>query len=185
MAVTMRKSRRHPQSQLAALLTACLFGFAALQPGVLIGAALTFAWLRWVTASRVLRVVAVTTATVVFALSLSAVAWAWPWKLLFAAEPSRLLPVAWPLQHPLPTVALSLLAEAFAGPAWATGLLLIRWTRDGMPSDMIAKERQRLEERRRKLDPTRAPKPIPEQEGHHSAPWGGSRARKRRNPAAR
>ncbi len=165
MAVTMRESRRHPQNQLAALLTAGLFGFAALQPGVLIGAALTLAWLRWVPASRTARIAVVVTASAVFVVSVAAVAWAWPWRLLFAAHPSKLLPVTWPLHNSVPTIAFSLLAETFAGPAWATGVVLIRWTREGMPSDMIAKERKRLEQRRRNLGHSGSTAPAPTSPG--------------------
>lgn len=162
MAVTLRESRHHPQNQLAALLTAGLFTFAALQPGVLVGAALTFAWWRWIPAPRALRTSVVVTASAVFAVSLATVTWAWPWRLLFAAEQSRFLPAGVPLHNPLSTVALSILAEMFAGPAWAGGVLLIRWTRQGMPSDMIAKERRKLEQRRTHLGVTLPPDPNQE-----------------------
>jgi len=152
MAVTLRESKRHPQNQLAALLMGLLFISALLQPGVLVGASLMLAWWRWRSPSFFARVVAVVTATAVFAISIATVEWAWPWRLLLATQSTRLLPTNWPLHDAIPTVALSVLAEAFAGPAWAAGVVLIRWTREGMPSDMIAKEKRKLEERRKHLD---------------------------------
>jgi Helicase HerA, central domain len=164
MAVTMPESRRHPQNQVAALALGCLFAAAVLQPGVLVGAAITLAWWRWLPTSLAGRITVVLTATGVFAITLPAVVWAWPWRLLIGTEPSLFVPSAWALHNPAPVIALSLLAEAFAGPAWATGVVLIRWTREGMPSDMIAKERKRLEERRARighLQPPEAPKESP------------------------
>jgi hypothetical protein len=164
MAVTMRESRRHPQNQVAALLTACLFAVAVLQPGVLIGAAITLAWWRWLPTSLASRIAVVVTAASVFAISLPTVVWAWPWRLFLGTEPSKFVPPAWALHNPAPAIALSLLAEAFAGPAWATGVVLIRWTREGMPSGMIEKERRRLEQRRshvKHLQPTDKPEASP------------------------
>src|ERR1017187_373098 len=160
MAVTMRESRRHPQNQVAALLTACLFTVAVVQPGVLVGAAITLAWWRWFPTSLAGRITVVLTATAVFAISLPTVVWAWPWRLLIGTEPSKFVPPAWALHNPAPLIAVSLLAEAFAGPAWATAVVLIRWTREGMPSGMIEKERRRLEERRshvKHLQPSEEP----------------------------
>src|ERR1700682_1653748 len=161
MAGTMRESKRHPQNQAAALLTAFLFAVAIIQPGVLIGAAITLAWWRWLPTSLAGRIAVTATATAVFAISLPTVVWAWPWRLFIGIEPSKFVPPAWPLHNPVPVIALSLLAEAFAGPAWATGVVLIRWTREGMPSGMIEKERQQLEERRgrvKHLQPPEQPK---------------------------
>ena len=149
MAVTMRESRRHPWNQVAALTAACLFGFAIIQPGVLFGAAITLAWWRWLPTSFAGRVASVVTAAAVFAIALPTVVWAWPWRLFLGIEPSKLVPPDWSLHNPAALVGLSLLAEAFAGPAWASGVVFIRWTREGMPSGMIERERQRLEERRR------------------------------------
>jgi hypothetical protein len=151
MAVTMRESKRHPQNQVAALLTACLFAFAVIQPGVLLGAAITLAWWRWLPTSLFGRIAVGVTATALFAISLPTVVWAWPWRLLVGIEPSRFVPPAWALHNPAPVIGLSLLAETFAGPAWATGVLLIRWTHEGMPSGMIEKERKQLEARRRRV----------------------------------
>src|SRR4029077_4839796 len=121
MAVPMRESKRHPQNQVATLLTASLFAFAVIQPGVLIGTAITLAWWRWLPTSFFGRVAAVVTAPAVFAISLSTVVWAWPWRLFAGIEPSRFVPPAWMLHNPAPVIGLSLLAEAFAGPAFAAG----------------------------------------------------------------
>jgi hypothetical protein len=147
MAITMRESAHSPQNQLVSLLAGFLLCLAVLQPGVLIGAGLTWAWWRLGSPSFRGRVTVVCAATVGFALVLPAVSWAWPWRLFIGAQHLTFLPPWWSLA--LPAVGPSIAAEALAGPAWATGILLIRWTREGMPSGMIEQEKRLLEERRR------------------------------------
>ena len=161
MAVTMRESKRHPQNQAAALLTACLFVAAVLQPGVLIGAAITLAWWRWLPTSLAGRVVdrrdrrpqsSPSRFRPSFGRGLG--------DSSSGSSPRNSCRRDGRCTIPATAIALSLLAEAFAGPAWATGVVLIRWTREGMPSGMIEKERRRLEERRshvKNLQPSAKP----------------------------
>jgi hypothetical protein len=149
MAVTFRESARHPQNQLGALLVSVLVVAALIQPGVLATAGLTLAWWHWRKPHTLALSVIVSATAVAFVIVLPDVVWAWPWRLWYGAPHAPFQLAAWGTTWP--ASLRSLLAEALAGPTWAMGVLLIRWTRQGMPSDLVEKERQRLEERQRQL----------------------------------
>jgi hypothetical protein len=163
MGYTMRESAHSPENQLGGLAAVLLFAAAALQPGVLVGAGLTLAWWHWAAPPLRRRLAAAIIATAAFGAALPAVAWAWPWRLLLAGSRFAGIPAAAHLDPS--TVLLSVASTALAGPAWALGLLLIRWTREGMPAGMIERERRRLEERRRHLDQRPSPADLPKPEG--------------------
>ena len=113
MAVTMREFKRHPQNQVAALLTAASSPSPLFQPGVLIGAAITA------------RLVALAPDLVRRARRngrdrrrRSSRSPCRPSSgpgrgdCFLGTEPSKFVPPAWALHNPAPAIALSLLAEA-------------------------------------------------------------------------
>jgi hypothetical protein len=148
----MHYSARSWESEVIALGFGLLIGIAVLQPGVLPGAVVTVGWWRWAQPSLRLKgaVALASIAAAVFAIA--SVTWAWPWRLALTVLGVAWVPPTWVIPNDAaPAMLLSIGAEALAGPAWATGFLLIRWTHEGMPSGMIDRERRHQESRRRRM----------------------------------
>jgi hypothetical protein len=102
---------------LAMVVGACV---AALDPGILVGAAVAFAWRRRAnpsTARRILRIVVLLVPLVALH---GFIAWAWPWRAWLADVP--LFGVA-PVNAA--TALRSAAVEALAGPLWLEGALVV------------------------------------------------------------
>jgi len=153
VAVSMRESSRSWQSQLTALLLGALVVVALVQPGVLLGAALTAGWWRMRRPSPHALLIVGLVSSAAAAITLGAITWGWPWRWWLTVNgTSPWFPASSALPHPMwPLIARSVAAEVLAGPAWGAGILFIRWTHEGMPSGMIQQQKRKQEERRRRL----------------------------------
>ena len=153
MALSMRESSRHWQSQLTVILLGTLVVIACLQPGVILGAGLAAGWWRWRQPPTLGLAVLAAVSTLAAVLTVGIITWGWPWRLWITWSGHGLLfPPAWRLRGAIwPQLARSVLAETAAGPAWAVGVVFIRWTQEGMPAGMIQDQQRRQEARRKKL----------------------------------